>query len=711
MNHAFTDLACYIRSNVFLTGFGEPQRLQSLAVSGNLLDVLGVHPMLGRTFQEEETYDGKGRVVILSYGLRKTQFGGDTGIIGRTISLTEKNYEVIGVMPPGFFFPSREIQLWRNLGLSPKRFIEDRRPHYVGVLGRLRPEVSLSRASAEMTAIASRLEQAYSLTNTKMGVRLDRFHDALFLEEKQPLLILMAAVLLLFLIVCSNIANLQLGRASTRSREFGIRQALGAGRSRLTGQLLTESLLLSLLGGGLGLAVAAMLRYLLTTLAPERIPGFAEVRMDSWVIVFAATVTLFAPLLFGLTPALVSSRTGSLQDRAGIALRGSRSLRSALVACEVALSVILVAGSALLIESFVRLQSVEPGFNPGQALSFSLALPDTRYAKDESMVQAVSRIEQNLRSQPGVEAAGTSLVLPLRGFAWTSDATPEGRAAGDYERELRFNCITPEYFHATGIKLLRGRGFNQFDQANSQPVTIVNEALERSYFRGQSALGKRIRFGRPYDKDPWVTIVGVAADTKQEAMGAQVQPLAYKPFAQHANDDVVFVVRGTGLTESLVRRAVSDFDGGLAINDLAPLQEVITMSVGNQRFRASLVGSFAGIALFLAALGIYGVLAYSVAQRAKEIGVRLALGAPPARLFRMVVSEGMLPVAWGAAVGLAGAFGAARLIQTLLFGIAPTNAASYLATCAIIVTVALAACTLPALRAIRIDPLISLREQ
>jgi len=711
MNRVFTDIASYTSENVFLTGFGEPQRVRAVNVSGNLLNVLGVAPLLGRAFAEEETYEGRERVVILSHGLWKSQFGGDENIVGRSILLTEKSYQVVGVMPAGFFFPSRETQLWKPLGFSPSRFIEHRRPHYLTVLGRLRPDVSLVQASEQMTSIAAQLEQTYPQTNTKMGVRLDRFHDSLFREEKLPLLILMGAVGILFLIVCSNIANLQLGRASSRAREFGIRQAMGAGKARLAGQLLTESLLVSILGGAVGVVLAIGSHYLLGKFAADAVPGFAEIRLDAWVIAFAAGVTLLAPVLFGLAPALTSARTGALRDRSGIAWRGSRSLRSALVSAEVALSVVLVAGSALLIQSLIKLESVDAGFVPDRAVSFNLTLPENRYRTDQSQVQAVEKFEQKLRGQPGVVAVGASLVLPLQGSAWTGDATPEGRAAGDYERELRFNCITPEYFRAAGIKLVRGRAFSQSDQAKTEPVTIVNETLERVYFHGANAVGKRIKFGRPGDKGPFVSIVGVVADVKQDSMGSRVQPVAYKPFTQQPNDAVVFVVRGAGVTGNMVRQAVGEIDSNLAVNDFAPLSQLVASSMGNQRFRTSLLGTFAAIALFLAALGIYGVLAYSVTQRAKEIGVRLALGAPPSRLFCMVVSEGMRPVIAGAVVGLAGAFGAAGLLRTLLFEVSPTNPGTYLGTCAILVGVALGACALPALRAIRVDPLISLREQ
>jgi putative ABC transport system permease protein len=711
MNTVFTDLACYMPGDAFLTGFGEPQRLRGMNVSGNLFDVLGVRPMLGRTFRDEETYEGSDRVVILSYNLWKTLFRGDPGIVGRSITLTEQNYEVVGVMPSDFFFVGRETQLWKPLGFKPSRFTEERRPHYLAVLGRLRPTVSPEHASEEMRAIAARLEQTYPDSNAKMGVRLDEFHGRLVQNDRRPLLILMGAVGLLFLIVCSNIANLQLGRASGRTREFGIRLALGASQARLARQLLTESLVMSLFGGAIGLALAAGCHYALVTLAPGAIPSFADMHVDRWVILFAASMTLLAPLLFGLAPILTSTHEGTLQDRSGTASRGSRAFRRALVASEVALSVVLVAASALLIQSLINLESVDPGFVPDRALSFKVTLPTIRYTRGRDIVRSVDEIEQHLRAQPGVDAAGASLALPLEGWAWSSDVTLEGRGTDDYAREIRFSSVTPDYFRAAGITLLRGRTFNQFDQWQSEPVAVVNETFERAYFREQSAVGKRIKFGRPSDENPWGTIVGVVTDTKHDSMDGRVQPFAYRPLTQNPNYTVGFVVRGAGITRSTVHRAVRAVDPNLAIDDLAALQELITTSLGDQHFRASLLAVFAGIALFLASLGIYGVLSYSVAQRAKEIGVRLALGAPVAQLFTMVVSEGMRPVIAGAMVGLAGAFGAARLLRTLLFDVAPSSPGTYVITTAIMVTVALGACALPARRAMRVDPSVLLREQ
>jgi putative ABC transport system permease protein len=551
-----------------------------------------------------------------------------------------------------------------------------------------------------------------------MGVRLDGFHATLAQEQRPALLMLLSAVGALFLIVCSNVANLQLGRAATRMREIGIRQALGAGRARLVRQLLTESMLLSLMGGLLGLALAAAARAALLRFAPAAIPAFAELRIDLWVVLFNVVITVCAPLLFGIVPALTSCRAENLRDRSE-GSRGGRGMRDFLVACEVALSVVLVVGAGLLIRSLVRLEKVDPGFNPEHAVSFHVLFPDVRYAKAEQVIRAVEDFEGRIRSHDQVRAVGANMTIPLHGYAWSGDATVEGRAAGDYERELRHNAVTAEFFRAMGTPLVRGRLLNEFDGTKSPPVTLVNETLAKVYFRGEDAIGKRLKFGKPQDTkdDPWVTVVGVVADEKQDGMDASVQPEVYVPLTQAEADGGVglaFVIRGTGNPEAFAAAARHDLhaiDKDLAITDVATLGDLVRASVGDQRFRTSLLSGFAGIALFLAALGVYGVLAYSVAQRSREIGIRMALGASPARLFGMVVGEGMRPVLAGSIVGLAGAYAIASLIKSLLFDVAPMDPLTYLTTFAILAAVALCACAVPALRAIGADPLISLREQ
>jgi putative ABC transport system permease protein len=711
LNQSFTDLAGYQQGEAHLTGHGDPQRLRSLNVTGNLLDVLGVAPRLGRGFTFDETFEGASDVVVLTHDAWHSLFADDPAIVGRALSLNGRTVRVVGVMPPGFFFPGRDVQILRPLGSKRADFEARRRAHFLAVVGRLRDGVSLADARADLTRIAAELERTYPDTNTQMGVRLDGYHGALAETERPALLLLLAAVAVLFLAVCANVANLQLGRAATRAREFAIRHAMGAGRGRLVRQVLTEGICLSLAGGLLGLLLAASGQAALAELLPQALPAFAELRLDGRVLAFALVASLVAPVVFGLGPALASSNQTALRERSASGSAGP--LRAVLVAAEVAACVVLVAGAALLAQSLYRLGAVEPGFAPERATSFAVALPQVRYPEDARKVAAVAEIERGLRALPGVASVGAAARLPLRGHVYTNDATVEGRGGDDYERELRHNFATPGYFDAVGATIVSGRAFTEADDAQAPPVAVVNRALERRYFRGASAVGKRVKYGRPQDADPWVTIVGVVADQRQDALDREPQPEAFTPLAQEASGRVSFVVRGpadAGALAAGARAAVRGFDEELAVTDLAPLDDLVRGSLGDQRFRTILLVAFASVALLLAALGVYGVLAYTVASRTRELGVRLAVGAPRGRLFAMVVRDGLRPVALGVAAGLPLAFAGAVLGRSLLFGIAPADPLTYAATVAVLGTVALLACLVPAARATRVDPLVCLRE-
>jgi putative ABC transport system permease protein len=721
-NTVFTDIAAYEQFNsngsgaseMFLTGQGEPQGLKSLGVTGNFFSVLGTPPIIGRTFTDDETFDGKARVVVLTYGLWQSAFAGDPGVIGRSITLSGRTFDVVGVMPRDFFFPGRDVQLFVPVAYQPSVFVRQRRPHWLGVVARLKPDVSLERAQQQMNAIASSLEKEYPDTNVQMGVLLERFHDSLAFTPRPALLMLSGAVGVLFLIVCANIANLQLGRATGRVRELAIRRALGAGRRRLVRQLLTESLIVSAVGGAMGFALAILARTAVQQLATSAIPLFAEIRLDRSVVLFCVALSLIAPLIFGVLPALMSSRPGRLNERGEVASRDTRFLRGTLIAAEVALSIVLVVGAVLLGRSLVRLQAVDPGFDQNHVVTFTLSLPAARYANAAERLRAFDEIERRLRQQPGVQAAGAVSTLALRGFTWTGDATVEGRAASDYERELRHKSVTPGYFDAMGIRLLKGRMLNEGDTTTQPRVTVVNEALAKKYFRGEEAIGKRIKFARPMDNDVWVTVIGVVADEKQDGLDQPAQPQAYSTIRQRMQNPLTYVVRSTlddATAASMARREVQRVDRDLALTAVAPMRTVVNESMGDHRFRTVLLGAFAGVALLLAALGIYGVLAYFVSQRARELGIRLALGARPLALFAMVVRQGMRPVAIGAAFGLGAAVALTTVMQSLLFGVDPIDPATYAAAAATLTIIALAACAIPAMRATRVDPLVALRDE
>ncbi|HKB12259.1 MAG TPA: ABC transporter permease [Vicinamibacterales bacterium] len=721
-NTVFTDLAAYEQfssngsgaGDVFLTGYGEPQGLKALGVTGNLFTVLGAPPLMGRVFTDEETYEGKGRVAIVSYGLWQSVFAGDPAIVGRTINVSGRAYDVVGVMPREFFFPGRDVQLWLPVAYPPSVFVRNRRPHYLGVVARLRSGVTVQRAQQEMSAIARTLERQYPDTNTEMGVRLESFHGSLAFEPRPALLMLSGAVALLFLIVCANVANLQLGRSAARGRELAIRTALGAGRRRLVRQLFTESLILSLAGGAAGVAIAWAARAAVVRFAAASLPLFADLRFDRSVVSFAIALSVAAPVLFGVVPALRLSRSQRLTERSEAGSREAQLVRSAFIGAEVALSVVLVVGAVLLVKSLLRLQTVDPGFDQRGVIAFTVTLPPARYPKPADRRVAFEEIDRRLAAQPGVHAAGAVSTLALRGFTSTGDSTIEGRAASDYERELRHKSVTPGYFNAMGIRLLAGRLLDERDTPEQPPVTVVNLALARKYFAGADAVGKRITFGRPQDRAPWITIVGIVADEQQDALDKAAQPQVYSPIRQQLQNPMTFVVRSSldpAAAISLARREVQAVDRDLALTSVTTLEQVVSDAMGDHRFRTALLTAFAATALFLAALGIYGVLAYAVSQRLRELGIRLALGATPREVFTMVVRDGMRPVIAGGIVGLAGAMASGVVMRTLLFGVTPIDPGTYAVALAVLGAVALAACAMPARRATRVDPLVALREE
>ena len=724
-NKSFTDIAAYEQFNttgsgagdVFLTGFGEPQGLKSLGVSGNLFQVLGAAPLLGRTFVEEEQWEGRSRVAVLSYGLWQSAFGGDPAIVGKTITLSGRGYDVVGVMPRTFFFPGRDVQLWTPFGYTPQVMTTSRRPHWLGVVARRRPGVSFEQARDDMAGIARQLERQYPDTNTQMGVLIEPLHESYASKPRTALLMLSGAVGLLFLIVCANIANLQLGRGVSRARELVIRRALGAGRGRVLRQLLTESLVLSAAGGALGFGLAALARIALTRYAASAIPLFAVVQTDRTVLFFAVGLSLVAPVIFGILPALRTSRSEQVTERSESASRATGGLRNLLIATEVALSIVLVVGAVLLARSLGRLQDVDPGFAAEHAITFTMTLPSARYADNAARYRAFLELERRLREQPGVQAVGATSTLALRGFTWSGDTTIEGRVATDYERDSRHMSVTPSYYSTMGIRLLAGRLFDAGDTREKPPVTIVNESLAKHYFRGlpdAEVVGKRIAFGRPMDNAPWVTIIGVVADEKQDGLDRPAEPTEYSSIGQRMQNPLTFVVRTTVAPDAAfagARAQVAAVDKDLALTQSATLEDVVDDSMADAKFRTALLGGFAGIALLLAALGIYGVLAYFVSQRSRELGIRLALGARPAELFRMVIGQGMRPVIAGACLGLVGAAAITTLMQSLLFGVTAVDPAAYAAATAVLGAVAVAACAIPARRATRVDPLVALRDE
>lgn len=703
MNTVFSGMASYVgidergkaRTDLHLTGTGETRILKGLVVSSNLFDVLGVAPMLGRGFA------GENHVAILSYDCWQNQFAGDAHIVGRSITLGGEPTDVIGVMPRGFFFPNHEVEVF----IPPGPFTPDRVFYDGGVIARLRRDASLQQARAQMATIGRRLQQAYPKTNATLDPRVELFHSAIAASSRPALLMLFSAVGVLFVVVCSNVAHLQLGRAASRVQEFTIRKTLGAGRGRLLGQLLTESLLLSVAGGLLGLVLARAASATLLRFAPEAIPSYADLTIDTWVILFNAGITLLAPLLFGIGPALCNAGADSLHDHGESSRFSRRRARGLLVGAEVALAVVLVVCAGLLIRSFVRLENVDLGFRTAHTLSFRVDLSEF-VPSDQERARQYAEIERRLLEQPGVEATGAT-ARPLLGGGAGGEATVtiHGR-----ERRLRLELVTPGYFLAMRTPLLRGRLPSQSDTQKSGLIAVVNSAFENVYFPDKNTVGKKIVLG---NREP-ATIVGVVTDLKQERIDRPAQPAAFIPSTQIIPSAVTFFVRGRGDRGTLLRAArtaVHSVNKVVPLANVATLDELVQASISGQRVRTALLSLVAGAALFLAALGLYGVLAYSVVQRSNEISIRMALGASVPQLFRMILVDGMRPVIIGGTFGFAGAYSASTLIRSLLFGTVPADPPTYLTTVLILVAVCLFACAIPALKAIHLDPIASLRRQ
>ncbi len=716
-NQVFEEIAAYMEGvGLQIESDGEPERIKALYVAGNIFSTLGANAMIGRTLREEETWQGKHTVAILSYGLWQRRFGADPKIVGRKIMFDGREREIVGVMPPDFYFPSKEVELWIPFGWNYAQLAQVRRPHFLRAVGRLKPGVTLAQARAEMTAIASRLEQQYPDTNTQMGVGIGTLKEWIVSDVQLPLTVFMVAVAFVLLIACANVVNLLLSRSAARAREVAVRSALGAGRARIVRQLLTENLLLALTGGAIGLLLAVWLKDLLVAFSPDDIPRLDEIKLDWRVLSFTVGITLLTTLLTGLAPALSLSTpnlTSALKEggqKSGAGQGGHT--RGALVVAEVALALVLVVGAGLMVRSFGALQQVDPGFDPNNILSLSVSLPGSKYPEGAQARAFFEQAEQRIRRLPGVIAVGSTTVPALRGSNWTSDATIEGRPPENYPREVRHKVITPDYFRAMGVTLLRGRFFNESDNDKSQPVIIVNATLARRHFPGEDPIGKRIKFSKPQVQDEWQTIIGVVNDEKQDGLGAKVEHETYQPLLQNAQDEMTLIVRAAIDPQSLVgaiREEIRALDRSLPLYDIKTMRVAIYESLARERFITLLLIVFAALALSLASIGVYGVLSYSVTQRTREIGIRIALGAQTGDVLKLVVAQGGKLAALGMAIGLISAFALTRLMKTLLFGVSATDPLTFVAVSLLLSIMALLACYIPARRATKVDPLVSLR--
>ena len=716
-NTVFERLVAFRGSSLILVGTGDPERLRGLNVSEGFFAMLGAQPQLGRDFLLEEDQPGHNQVVILSHGLWQRRFGGEAGILNQSIMLNGQSYTVIGVMPASFRFGGRDNEFF-----MPMAFTEQQAQNYGGhslaAIGQLKPGVKVEQARAEMSAIAARLAAQYPV-DLGWSVKLMPLLEYSVRSIKPALIVLLVAVGFVLLIACANVANLLLARAAGRQKEIATRTALGASRWRIIRQLLTESVLLSLLGGVVGLLLAKWGMDLLLTLAPQGLPRLDNVSLDGRVIVFTAAVTLLTGVIFGLVPAWQSSKPNlneTMKDAGRGSSEGGRRqlMRSTLVVLEVASALVLLVGAGLMIKSFWRLQQVDPGFNPDKALTVSVALPKTKYPEESQQVAFFQQLIERAGALPGVQAAGAGHVIPLSDNDFVLAFEIDGRPPlpPGASQSTNYYSVSAGYFKAMGIPLRRGRLFTERDTKDSPRVALINETMATKMFPYEDPIGKRITFDNR-DKNPgWFEIVGIVGDVKQYGLDEATTMQTYEPYTQQTFSYMTLVVRTTGDPANLstaIRSEILKLDKDQPAGNVKTLSEFFSTSIAQQRFSMVLLGVFAAVALVLAAVGIYGVLSYAVTQRTHEIGIRMALGAGRRDVLRLVVGQGMLLTMIGVAGGVIAALALTRLMASLLFGVTATDAVTFASVASVLVAVALLACYVPARRATKVDPLVALR--
>lgn len=717
-SRSFEGLTAYMTGRFNLTGGDRPEAIQGAAVTAGFFHVLRMEPVLGQAFRPEEERPGGAKVVVLSDGLWRRRFGADRQVIGRGVTLDGESYTVIGVAPPGMDFPEKR-ELWVPLTLDGK---PSRGAHYLSVVGRLKQGATLEQARTEMTEIAGRFERQYPDSNTGWGTVVIPLAELEVEDIRTALLILLVFVGFVLLIAIADVANLLLARVASRDREIALRTVLGAGRGRLVRQMLTETLILFLAGGAVGLLLAAWGVRALVALDPEGIPRSGEIHLDGRVLLFTLAVSLGTGLLCGLVPALTVAgrQLGESLKEGGRAVAGGvrgRLVRDALVLVQVALTLALLLGAGLLIRSFARLRSVDPGFRPQGVLTAGMDLPPVKYPDRQRQTAFYQALLARVRALPGVEQAGVFFPLPLGGDDMLLAFNVAGRPIPPPNQEpaASVRSVTPGALEALGIPLRRGRLFTDRDDASAPLVLLVNEALAAQIWPRQDPLGQRITFGSA--KNPqarWYTVVGVVGNVRHDALNQAPGPEVYWPHLQNPLQGPYLVLRGRGdptRYAAPLRAAVASLDPDLPLNKVAPMTQVVAASLAQSRFKAVLLALFAGLALVLAMVGVYGVISYSVAQRSHEIGIRMALGAQDRQVLGLVVRQGMTQVLIGLALGFAGAWYASRFLAGQIYGLSPTDPLTFVAVPLGLAAVALVANYLPARRATRVDPLDALRQE
>jgi putative ABC transport system permease protein len=718
MNGAFDRIAAMSAERADLTGAGEPVRLSAGAVSPPFFNVLGVQPALGRTFRAEEAIVGQHRVVILSHDLWQRRFGSDASVVGRKIQLNGIPHEVVGVLPSTFEFPDTELALWIPLALEGGPQAPSRVNHFLNVYARLKPDVTLERARAEMDRVGSQLQQQYPGANRNHGAHVALLRDQLRAPVREGLLALFGAVAFVLLIACVNVANLLLAKAASRKREMAVRAALGAGRLRLAAQTLTESVLLALCGGAAGLLVALWGIQLLRQLAPQGVPvlGVDHVGLDSRVLAFTFILSIGTGVLFGLLPAwhLASQDVNESLKDGGRTLGGvRRRLRLALVVSEIALASLLLVGAGLTLRSFQTLLQAEPGFRQQGVLTAFITLPAGRYREDGKRVATYDEIERRLASLPGVHSVGATSHLPLSGQDSRSGVVIENRElTPDTPTRAHPRAVTLDYFKTMGIRLVSGRNFAATDHSESPFVVVVNETMARRYWPGVSPVGKRVRFAGSATS-AWREVVGIVGDVKHWGFDRPVNPEWYLPQKQMVWDGLTFVLatdRDPAALTAAVREQLRAVDADLPLSNVRTMEQVAARAVAARRATMLLLAIFGGLALVLAAAGIYGVMAQLVTLRSPEIGIRMTLGAQPGMVMRLILREGFVQAAIGLSIGLAGGIALMRGFRAVLYQVSPADPITLAAVAAILLGTTLLACFVPARRAMRVDPVQALRD-
>jgi putative ABC transport system permease protein len=723
-SQSFAEMAALSTRGFNVTGDGEPEKVEGYGVTANFLPMLGVKPAAGRVFSADEDKPGAAKVVMLSHGFWQRRYGAEQSVIGRQLLLNGEKYTVIGVMPKDFQFMESWIGLWVPLALSSEELAQ-RNSHYLTVVARMKPGVTVAQADADIHTVQKRISQDHQAEAGPISAYVMPLRDQFAGDVRRPLLVLLVAVAFVLLIACGNIANLLLSRAAGRRREIAVRTALGASRSRIVRQLLIESVLLATAGGVCGLLLASLSFGFLERLVPDSLAFSARLSLDLKVLGFTLLMALLTSVIFGLAPAFQASRIDLNEalkqggGRSGLQSGGNR-LRSVMVVTELALALVLLVGAALLIQTFLKLREQYSGLRAENVLTMRTTLPRTKYREHAQRTAFYDQVLERVKSLPGVTNAGYSTTVPLEWKGGTSGFYPEGRTLEEAKASgLSFDAnhrqVSSDYLATMGIPLQAGRHFTDGDHDKSLPVVMINETLARQYWPGESALGKRLKIGDPDNPAPWLTVVGIAGDVRQMGVDEPVKAELYLPYRQFKDQpwfaprDLVIRTKADPLAlVASVREQVHQVDPDQPIANVRTMDQVLGEQTSSRRLGMTLLTIFAGLALLLSSLGIYGVLAYFVVQHTQEIGVRLALGAQRRDIFALILKKGMSLTLIGVAIGLFASFALTRLMTSLLFGVSTTDPSTYVLITGVLGLVALCACCLPARRATRVDPLVAL---